>query len=259
MSHKRLNLWSRKWGITQQKEKKELGISTQRISLGSLIIKFRSESVVQLPKSGSLCADVRVIKEIKDCEHKISAEKGPDSRGDASSSRRLCVGKRTETGLTSGWWPEEQRRRESGGPRPDRCAYHLSACIRARARSDVSVRSSHCFKTFIIGERRSVRINAPTEDSVGQLFNGIIITRSLGREVETLPRVLSFSFSFAFLFRLLFICAFPIFVIHPPSFIRFVLCIFCPLPRCSLLDSHRSLYSHIHSFLLPSDYVTLLL
>lgn len=236
----------------QQKEKKKLSISTQGISLGSLIIEFHSESVVQLPKSGSLCADVGVIKEIKDCEHKISAEKGPGSRGDASSSRRSCVGKRTETGLTSGWRPEEQRRRESGGP--DRCAYHLSVCIRARARSDVSVRSSHCFKTFIIGERRSVRINAPTEDSVGQLFNGIIITRSLGRDTASCSLVLflfRFPFSALLHVRISYFC-------HPLSFHRFALCIFCPLSRYSLLDSHRSLYSHIHSFLSPSDYVTLL-
>lgn len=70
-------------------------------------------------------------------------------------------------------------------------AYHLYVRVR-----DVSARSSHCFKTFIIGGEAVSRINAPTEDRVGQLFNGIVITRSLGGHYLALS--LSFSLDLSF-------------------------------------------------------------
>lgn len=71
-------------------------------SLGFLIIEFHSESVVQLPKSSPLYADVGVIREIKDC----GAIKYPWKRGtrtplDTPLSAPLAL-TNAETGLTSG-------------------------------------------------------------------------------------------------------------------------------------------------------------
>lgn len=121
---------------SSRKGKEGLGISTQGISLGFLIIEFHSESVVQLPKSSPLCVDVGVIKEIKDCGGiKYLRKKGQARRGDANSSR---AGKRARR---RDWHPVEGRKNsveELSSATGQMRAYHLSVRICARSAPIVS-------------------------------------------------------------------------------------------------------------------------
>lgn len=129
---------------------------------------------------------------------------------------------------------------------------------------DVSARSFHCFKTFIIGGEAVSRINAPTEDRVGQLFNGIVITRSLGRHYLALSRSLDFSLPPSLSPSVCLSLFPPSLSPHcrsPPSHARFLfLSSLCVLPfrsspfsvHCSLSrlsDGRRVAFSHSPVFL----------
>lgn len=83
--------------------------------------------------------------------HKISAKKRAGSlRGRELFSKLVPANARPETGLTSGWRPEEQRRRVVGRGRTDARVSFIRAYMRSQR--------FYCFKTFIIGERRSVAL-----------------------------------------------------------------------------------------------------
>lgn len=197
--------------LIQQEEKKKLSISTQVISLGSLIIEFHSESVVQLPKSSPLCADVGVIREIKDCGGiKYPRKKGQARWGDASFSRSSC---RRTRARRRDWHPVEGRKNsvEETGTAGQMHAYHLYALA-----------ALLLFQDFYNWGEAVSRINALTEGRIGQLFNGIVITCSLGGGITfAIPLTLFSLFYFSSSAHFLFLSS------NPPSILQcFILCIF---------------------------------
>jgi len=108
------------------------------------------------------------------------------------------------------------------------CVYALARCQRSQL---------PLFQDFYNWGEAVSRINAPTEGRVGQLFNGIVITRC---QAEVLPCALSLILFLSHP-RISLFC-------HLPLFYRSVLRIFCFLSRWSLLAC-RLRYILIFSFL----------
>lgn len=160
--------------------------------------------------------------------HKIFAKKGAGPlRGRELFSTLVpanVLGDGTDIRLKAGRTASKSCR-----ARPDRCARIIYPYVYALA-------ALLLFQDFYNWGEAVSRINALTEGRIGQLFNGIVITCSLGRGITfALSRSSLFHFSSSVHF--LFLSS------NPPSILQcFVLCIFCFLSRCSFLACRSSRY-----------------
>lgn len=140
------------------------------------------------------------------------------------------------------------------------CAYEQTAVCLSFTDAYTFARISMCqqtrsqpllFQDFYNWKEAVSRINAPTEHLVGQLFNGIIITRLLDRHYLAFSLSLSLYFSFFFIASLLLFCSHhqcPHVLPLSSSFLR----AFCSsaLSFCFPLIYGHSLYFSIFLYLL---------
>lgn len=168
--------------------------------------------------------------------------KYPQRGGNAPGTRvSTNAGDGTDVRLTAGRTAAEVRPRAWTRGRTD--ARIIWSRARARTPASRCQRSQlPLFQDFYNWGEAVGRINAPTGDRAGQLFNGIVITRSPGIYTWALPRALSLPFRAPLL---------------SPSFVRCVRAFPIFVVRSFLLSPLRSLHSPFSVSLFFSWYVHL--